>query len=401
MGIFLYKALDARRMSIAGTIAADTVRQARELLRDRGLIIETISDHEQATRKRWSPGGLGGRYSAKLGLTMREVATLLKAGIPLLEALDTVIGQQKGKFRTALLMLRERVASGVGLAEAMAEQPRVFDVLCVHMAEVGENAGTLETVLDQWAEFQERSTAFKDRILTALLYPAFVLVVGMAATLFLMTFVIPMLLESLLEAGRPLPWPTQVVKAASDAILAHGWLMGLAAVLLVVGLIMAIGTPSGRRIWHRSLLHIPWLGPMARKQEIARIALIISTLVKSGIEFLRAMEVTARSTKNLVLREALLKSAKEIGAGQEIGKALENTQIFPPMVVRIFTIGQESGRLEEMLDRLATDYDRQVSVASARLMAILEPVLILTLAVFVGFILMATILPILEAGNVL
>lgn len=399
MAVYTYHALDAARSAVRGTIAADGPRQARAQLRRSGLAIQAIEETKSNQAKR--SFALSRRYGGKLTSAIRELATLLAVGIPLTEAIDTLARQQRGGFKTALLLLRDRVNGGLGLAEAMAEQPEVFDALAVRMVEVGENAGTLEAVLEQLAGFKERSSELKDRVLTALLYPAIVFAVSLLVTIFLMMVVVPMLLSNLLEAGRTLPWPTRLLKGASDLLVHHGWLPLLAIAILSAAGCAALRTTRGRRAWHRLLLRLPLIGPMAQKQTMARIALVLATLIRSGIVYLKAVEIVVRSTSNLVFREALERSAQEVGAGQDISLALERTGVFPPLVIHIFAVGQQSGRLEEMLERLAADYDRQVASSSARLASALEPLLILTLAIFVGFILFATLLPILEAGNVL
>jgi len=291
--------------------------------------------------------------------------------------------------------------AGSGLAEAMREQPSVYDSLCVQMVEVGENSGTLDVVLEQVASFSERAVQFKDRVTSALLYPAIVLMMSVGVGMFLMTVVVPMLLDNLLDAGRPLPWPTRVLKSMSDTVCVHGWWIALLIASAAIGLVPILRTERGRLLWHRLLLRIPLLGGMAQKQEIARIAMIIATLMKSGIVFLQALETAARTTKNIVISRALLSGRDTVMAGRDIGDALAPTGVFPPMVIQIFAVGQQSGRLEEMLDRLSQAYERQVNSLATRLAAVLEPVLIIFLSVFVGFILFATILPILEAGNVL
>lgn len=400
MPVYAYRALNVQRTAVDGTIAADSPRSARDVLRARGLVVHAIGEHAAVARPAFSRRCPSNRHAAQLTTAVREIATLLGAGISLLDALNTISEQQRGELRSALLLVRDRVSAGVGLAEAMTEQPHIFDSLCIHMTEVGESSGALETVFDQWADFKDRSLALKDRVITALTYPAFVLMVGIAVVLFLMTFVIPTLMENLVEAGRPLPWATQVVKGLSDFLVAYGWLLGIAAAVLLASLGTASRAASGRRLWWKVLMHVPLIGGMAQKQAIARIALVIATLMKSGVEFLRALEVTGRSFENTPVGDALAQIGREVGAGQEIGRALDRTGIFPAMAVRIFTVGQESGRLEEMLERLAADYDRQVARAAERLTTALEPILILTLAFFVGFVLLATILPILEAGNV-
>jgi type II secretory pathway component PulF len=398
MAVYAYKAVDSRRLKSAGQIAADSPRQARELLRARGLRVQTIEARSTKVSRTWSPRR---RHGAQLASFVRDLATLLGAGIPLLDAMDTVLRQYRGGFASSVMQLRDRVAAGGGLAEAMTEQPQVFDPLAIQMVEVGERAGDLERVFLQLAEFKERSLQLKDRVMAALLYPAIVLGISILATLFLMTVVVPMLLNNLLEAGRPLPLPTRIIKAISDLLLERGWLVAIAAAMAASALVAARNTLLGRKLCDQALLKLPLVGTMASKQAISRIALVTATMLRSGVVFIPAIELAARSTSNSIFRKALESIAGEIGAGRDIGKAMEHTAAFPPMVVQIFAVGQQSGQLETMLERLAIDYDRQVASLSARLATALEPLLILFLAIFVGFILFATILPILEAGNVL
>jgi type II secretory pathway component PulF len=269
------------------------------------------------------------------------------------------------------------------------------------MVEVGENSGTLDEVLRQLAEFKQRISELKDQVLTALLYPAFVMCFGVAATIFLMTYVLPPLLENLDESVAELPWPTRVVKFLSDVLLDHQLAIvgvALAAIASIVGMATS---RWGRRFSHRQILRIPLIGPMALKQSVSRAAMIISTLIRSGVPLTRAIQLAARSTHNIVLREGLEQSSQAVGAGQDVAGALRGVGVFPALVIQIFSVGQESGELEEMLNQLSSDYNRQVATMSARLAALLEPVLIILLAGFIGFVLLATILPILEAGNVL
>lgn len=403
MPVFSYTAMEGER-GVSGTIVAETPRQARDALRGRGLTIQRVVVQEEERGGTTLPSLSAFRrqkHSGELVSFVRELSTLLGVGIPLLEAIDTLEKQYGGRFRECILMLRDRVAAGVGLAEAMREQPRVFDELCVSITEVGESAGTLESSLERLAEFKERAAALKGKVGTAVIYPAIVLTMAVAVSLFLMTFVVPNLLEGLLEAGRPIPWATRVVKGASDFLIGY-WYLLVGAGALVAGMIGAwVSTPSGKLAWHRMQLRIPIVGPLIRKQAIGRIAIVVSTLMRSGVVFLRAVQIAQKGTSNLVLRGALERCEKAITAGQDISAALEETKAFPPMVVQVFAVGQQSGRLEEMLDRLAVDYDRQVSSSTQRLTAVLEPVTILFLVVVVGVIAFATVLPILEAADVM
>jgi len=403
MAVFAYKAIDLDTSAVSGTIVADTPRQARDLLRERGLTIQDVTIR-QARRAggSWSGRSLGGRrHGPKLVSMIRELSTLLAVGIPLLEAIDHIARQHKGHFRECLLLLRDRVSAGMSLADAMAEQPDVFNELAVSITQVGESSGTLDTALERLAEFKERASQLKGRIATALIYPCIVLLTGIAVSLFLMSFVVPNLLSALIAAGKPLPWTTQVVKSISDFILHQWWVVLLSVVSGSLSVAILLRTDGGRRLWHRLQLHLPILGDMVRKQAILRIAVVMGTLLRSGIVFIKSVQIARQGTKNGVIRDALIRFENAVGAGQDIAEALAATDVFPPLVVQIFAVGQQSGRLEEMLDRLATDYDRQLTTASQRLTAVLEPILILFLALIVGFIAFATVMPILEAGNVL
>ncbi|MFC1759508.1 type II secretion system F family protein [Planctomycetota bacterium] len=400
MAVFAYSAFDKRRRVIDGTIIADSPRQARSSLRERGLAVRQIDEHKpKSNQLNWLFAKRG--YSSHVTNTVRELATLLSVGVPVVESIEIIANQHKGHFRTALFHLKDQIAGGESLADAMAAQPNIFDDLTVRMVEVGENAGNLEIVLEQVAEFKERSLQLKDKVTNALLYPMVVMFVSLAVCLFLMTVVVPMLLQNLLDAGRELPWPTRVLQTSSDLLLSHGLTLGAVFGVALVAVLAALRTKRGQRNWHSLLLRVPLIGTMIKRQTISRLAMVVSTLLRSGIVYLNAVEIGAKCCKNVVFRQAVLDSSEEVRAGREIGPALENTGLFPAMVVQIFTIGQESGQLEEMLDRLAENYDRQVATLSTRFASILEPCLILILAVFVGFILFATILPILEAGNVL
>jgi general secretion pathway protein F len=407
MAVFTYKATDATLADLSGTIAADTPRQARDLLRDRGLVVRDLLNFtpartSQRRRLRLREFFPTVRRSHRHLSTdfLRELSTLLGVGVPLLESLDTLAKQHAaGRFNSVIVLLRDRVAGGASLAQAMREQPDTFDELTISITEVGEDAGTLDVSLERLAEFRERSQQLRGRLSTALIYPTIVLTLAIFASVFLMTFVVPRILEPLIEQGQPLPLPTKIVKSFSDFLLSWGWLLALIVACVVASFSMILRTPRGKLAAHRALLKLPLIGELARKQAIVRIAVVVSTLLKSGIVFVRAVQIAQRTTANLVLRDALKRVEDAIAAGADIGEALDKTGAFAPMVVQVFALGQQSGRLEEMLDRLAGVYDLQVSNSAQRLAAILEPLLIIVLAMIVLFIVMATVLPILEAGN--
>jgi general secretion pathway protein F len=401
MAVFSYTGVDRDSSVVRGTVAADTPRQARDQLRGEGVRVRKLAECATRSSARWRPRLSLTPLRSQWATAVHELAMLLHAGIPMLDALDTLTDQNRGAFRAALLGVRDRVAAGSSLAEALARRPDLFDAASVHMVEVGENSGTLDTVLTQLAEFKQKQLKLRDSVTTALVYPLFLICFGTAAALFLMTSVLPPLLENLEETLDTLPWPTLVAKSISDLLLAYGWLLLIGVIVLVVALVMALGSDRGKQRWHRTLLRLPLIGPMAVKQGVSRIAMIIATLSRSGVELTRAVELAERSIGNVVFKKALRQCGERIAAGEEFADALQQSGAFPPLAVRVFSVGQQSGKLDEMLFRLAEDYDAQVATTSARLTALLEPALIVVLAAMVGFLLLATILPILEAGNVM
>jgi len=399
MAVYTYKAAGQTHDIMVGTIAADTPRQARDLLRERGLSVRDLTDYKpgsSAKRSLLRTRSFDRRLTTAL---IRDLATLLGVGLPLLESLETTARQAKGGFQSAIVLLRDRVSAGSSLAAAMADQPRVFDDLSISIAEVGEDAGMLDASLQRLAEFRERRDEVTNRLATALIYPLIVTIVGALSSVFLMTFVVPKILQPLIEQDLPLPLPTRIVKGLSDGLLNWWWLIAIASIAIGVALAGIWKSPSGRRQWDRLILKLPLIGDLVAKQNLVRVAEVLSTLLKSGIVFVRALQITQRTVSNRVMRDALHRCEIAITAGGDIGAAMEETAAFPPMAVQVFALGQQSGRMEEMLDRLAKAYDSQVSSASARLAALLEPAIILLLAVMVLFIVLATVLPILEVGD--
>ncbi len=427
MAIYAYKALPsapglpeksgvAGSADVCGTITADSPGQARQLLRERGLAIYELVASRRSHGIRLFKWSAASKHRARTVQFVRELSTLLAVGTPMVAALDTIIKQHLSEggsrvwtsrlsssrnYRGVLVGLREQVAAGSTLSDAMRREPDVFDDLSVNMVEMGEQAGTLDVVLDRLAEFKERSQQFRGKVGGALIYPCIVLVMAMLITLLLMTFVVPNILKPLTQAGRPLPWVTLIVKAISDGLINWWWLLLTIALAVFIGVTAILRTQRGRLTWHRWQLSIPLVGSLVRKQAVVRIAMIISTMMRSGLVFLKALEVARRSTNNLVIRGALDDCKDAVHGGRDISEALDDSGVFPPTVVQVFALGQQSGRLEDMLDRLAEGYDKQVAAATQRLTAVLEPMMILLLAVLVGLIAFATVLPILEAGHVL
>jgi general secretion pathway protein F len=398
MAVYLYRGTDAMSATVQGSVIADSPRQARDQLRSQGIAVQTMQSNRDLHPRL---GSWFAFYRARVQWTQacHELSMLLRAGIPLTESLDTLAEQHRGGLRSALSRVRDRVASGASFAAAMSELPQVFDTTTVRLVEVGESAGTLETVLEQLSDYKSRMSKLGDKVFTAMLYPAFLFCFGSGAMIFLMTWVLPPLLENLKETVPVLPWPTRIAKAMSDTVVQYGVWIAVAAAVLLVLVVMAIRSEAGSRRIDRWVLKLPGFGPMIVKQNVSRIAMIIGSLTRSGLTLPAAVELAVASTQNSALRAALQDAHREMASGKEIADSLERSGVFPPLVVRVFSVGRDTGKLEDMLTRLSDDYNQQLDVASARLTALVEPILILTMACFVGFLLLATILPILQAGN--
>ena len=402
MAVYAYIAsAGGQSANMRGTITAASPRQARDQLRQRGLSIRDIVQQRPDRRESWLARHLAGRRGAEVTCLLQELSTLLGAGIPLMESLGTITRQHTGRFQQSIMLLRDHVAAGGSLAEAMKLQPGLFDDLCLNIIEVGEDAGRLDVALGRLVDFRRRSAGIKNRVASALMYPCVVMSAGLACSIFLMTYVLPNILNVLVESGKKMPFATVVIKGISDFMIGWWGALLLGGVGVVCGVGALLRTERGRMRWHRLQLGIPLLGELIRKQAIARMAMVMAALLKSDVVFERAVQIAQRTVHNRVLREALVACEQAVHAGRDIAAALEKTQAFPPLVIQVFAVGQASGRLETMLENLATDYDTQVDITSGRLTTLLEPLMMVLLAVLVGAIAFATILPILEAGNVL
>ena len=401
MTTFQYRGKNDLGQVVQGLVNAESPRSAREKIRQEGVRLESMQSYRSA--KPWSvlERLRRQRYSSALSSFLRDLATLLQAGVPLLEAMDSSLEHAPKSMQPVLLSMRDAVASGKSLADAMEAERWLFDEMIIGMVRVGENTGNLDEVLALVCQFREEASEVRDRVLGAILYPLIVLTVSVGVTIFLMTFVVPMLLQNLQEMRKELPWPTRVLKFLSDFLLDYGWGLLGGITLLVVLLIWWVRTDFGGSILARLMLKLPVFGKLIGRQELGRFALIIASLLRSGMELVEALAVAERSCRNRVLRLAIVQVRRDIEVGMGLKEAFQKHAVFPGTIAHIFSVGQQSGQMEPMLERLAKDYDRQAATLASRVTTVTEPVLIIVLALIVGFIMFATILPILEAGNVL
>lgn len=331
---------------------------------------------------------------------MRLFATMIGAGLPLVQSLDILARQTgKGFLHRVILSLIRDVESGDTLAGAMGRHPRVFSELSINMVAAGEAAGALDTILGRLADFLEKHAALGRKVRTAMVYPAMILGVAVPTVAILLVFVIPTFQTMFASSGVPLPLPTRFVIGASGAVKSYWWGLLIAAAACAAALDRFRRTPAGRLLADRVLLSIPVLGGLLRKAAVARFTRTLGTLVASGVSILEGLEVTARTAGNRVIHDAVMKSRASIAGGNTIAGPLEESGAFTPMVVRMVEVGEQTGALDEMLARIADFHDEEVDRALEALIAAVEPLMIVVLGVVVGGMIVAMYLPIFDMIN--
>ncbi|CAN5703675.1 type II secretion system F family protein [soil metagenome] len=331
----------------------------------------------------------------------RQFATMINSGLPLVQSLDILAKQSENKvLRKVIEQVLYDVESGQTLADSLRNHPKVFPELYVNMVAAGEAGGILDTILLRLAVFLEKADALKRKIKGAMIYPSVIMTVAVGAVAVLLIFVIPTFQTMFADAGIPLPGPTQFVIFLSETLQQKWWALVLGIVMAVVALKQFYKTPSGQLTLDRLLLNLPIIGPMQRKAAIARFTRTLGTLVSSGVAILDGLEITAKTSGNRVLHDAIMESRSSIAGGETISEPLKKSGVFPPMVTSMINVGEQTGGLDEMLTKIAEFYDEEVDAAVEALLAALEPVMIVFLGVVVGGMIVSMYLPIFDMMNV-
>jgi len=407
MPVFEYVAIDRAGKSRKGIIDADSARAARNKLRSDG-IYPTRLEETQADEISERPSRLQFRIPlqrvrrADVVSTTRQLATLLSAGLPLVSALSGVLEQVKRPaLRKVLSQVRERVKEGMSLASALMEHPAVFPSVYTAMINAGETSGTLELVVERLAEFGEQQLALQRKIRSTLAYPLLMLIVGVGVVVFLMAYVIPRVTQIFVEMKQELPLPTTILIGVSEFFQKY-WPL---AILAIVGCFFAasyyVKTDAGRRRYDKMLLNLPVVGSIVEKVAMARITRTLGTLLHNGVPLLSAMEIVRSLVSNVVLRQALEEARQEISEGASITAPLARGGVFPPSVIQMISVGEQSGNLEGMLFKVAETFDSEVETSVTTFTSLLGPFMILFLAFFVGFVVLAVLLPIFEMSHLI
>lgn len=406
MPVYQYKGLRVDGAGATGIVDADSLRGARQKLRQGGIYPTDVSEQQQSQEADFSllrgvKIGAASIGSQDLAILTRQLATLLAAGLPLIDALGVLIEQtEKKATQSVLAEVREQIRQGKALSRALEAFPRDFTTIYLHMVRAGEASGALEPILVRLAEFLDSQLKLKHKVTNAIMYPALMLVVGIGILFFLMIFVVPKITAVFTDLHQALPWPTIMLIAISD-FLARYWIVLLGGGLLLgVAFRRAVATPAGRWRADTLTLKIPLVGTVARMVSISRLASTLATMLASGVQLLDALDVAKRVMNNKVLEQAVVEARENIREGESIAVPLKRSGMFPPLVTHMIGVGEKSGELEEMLRRISQIYDSDVDRVISRLTSLMEPVMILFMGSVVFFIVLAILLPIFEMSQI-
>ena len=347
------------------------------------------------------PSGPTGRDLEVVAAVTRQMGTMLGAGIPMAEMLSAVIDQaETRRLETIFRSVRERITQGVSFGDALAEYPQLFSPLFVNMVKAGEATGQVDIVLKRLADFLQSQRALQRKVISALTYPMLMIAIGMLVVSILMSFVVPKITAMLTDTGQIMPLPTRILIDISDAFKSYWIVLPLGIAALSVLYSRVYKTKAGALTIDRFKLRIPIVGELLRKSAVARFTRTLSTLLSSGVPAVRSLEIVQTIVGNRVLSDATDHIRVRILEGTDIATPLKATGVFPPVVGYMVAVGEQSGQLEEMLDRIADAYDEEIEVVTERITTVLEPIMIIFLAVVVGYIVWSIVLPILQVGNV-
>jgi general secretion pathway protein F len=403
MGAFEYTALDATGKERKGILEGDTPRHIRQLLREQQLLPVAVAEVAQKEAKRQRSFSLMRRVSAAdLALFTRQLATLVRAGLPLEESLLAVSQQtEKPRVQSIVLGVRARVMEGHTLADGFAEFPRVFPEIYRATVAAGEQAGHLDNVLERLADYTENRDQLRQKVVAAMLYPIVLSVLCFAIVSALLVYVVPQVVSVFESSKARLPVMTQVLITVSTFLRSYGIYLLIGAVLAVVLFRRWLRNPEARRRFHRLQLRLPLVGKLSRGFNTARFTRTFSILTASAVPVLEALRIAGEVVTNLPMRDAVGDAAARVREGAPIGRSLAASRLFPPMTIHLISSGESSGELESMLERAAISQERELDGLLAALVGLLGPLLIVLMGLFVMGIVFAMLLPIFELNQLI
>ena len=407
MPVFEYRALDAKGKNIKGIVDADSEALALARLRNQGKYPVSI---EVSRSKKSTAGSRGGQgfsllervKSEEISIMTRQLATLLGAGIPLVQCLDSLVAQTRNSvLKKVIAQVKGSVNEGNTLTSALGEHPKLFSSIFINMVRAGEASGALDIVLERLADFGEKQEVLKGRLRAALVYPIFMAVIGSAILFILITYIVPNITQVFNDMDQVLPLPTLFLIGLSDFLKMYWWAFLIFLVIVFLGLRYFISKPSGRAFWDLSQLKMFIIGPVVQKVILSRFSSTLGSLLESGVGLLTSMQIVRTLVNNVHVAGVIDEAMEQIQKGQSMTDALSESEWFPPMFVQMIAVGEQSGSLEVMLDKVAKAYEREVETAIMGMTSLIEPLMIAVMGMAVGFIVLSILLPIFEMNQMI
>ncbi len=401
MSVFEYKGLDGSGRLLKGVLEAENFKTAQSELKKRGIFLQELKIKVQGDQKQNSIFRSKKINTKELAVFTRLLSSLLRSGVPLVEALDSISQQLPNAYFCACVAnLRDQVNEGKPFYIALKDYPLIFDMIYVSLCESGEASGALDDILERIAVLIEKRSAIRNKVLMALFYPGILLTIALTVMIILCVYVIPNLME-LFENAEDLPWMTKATLGFSN-FLVNYWLAGIVfALSLFYCFAKWKRSAGGKVIWDRFILSLPVFGRLIRTADIAMFSKTFSTLLRGGVPVLKSLDIVKNALSNDLIQKAVQKARDNIKEGEPLVEPLRRSGQFPPVVLQMIQVGEKTGDLEKMLDQISLSYDRQVEVEVSALTALLGPVMILVMALIIVFILMSALLPMLSSFDAL
>ena len=406
MPVFDYIGIDSKGKRAAGSIDAEHDRAARLKLRRMGVFPTQLGAHGAAKQAVSLSMSIDfGKFFKRVkmqdvAIMTRQLAALLAANIPLVDALAALVDQvDNAKFKIVLSQVREKVTEGTKLSDAMRNHPKIFSTIYINMVAAGETSGALDIVMQRLADFTEGQSKLRSKVLGAMMYPLIMGTVGFLLMVGLLTFVVPKVASIFSDTGATLPLPTRMLLAISGGMTHYWWLFLFVIITVVWGFRRYVRKPTGRAWWDQRKLKLPVFGNLNRLVAVSRFSRTLATLLASGVPLLVSLDIVRNIMTNTVLQKVIEQTRDQVREGQSVAEPLKRSGQFPPLVTHMIAIGEKTGELEQMLERVADTYDGQVETALSALTSLLEPVMILVMAGVVSFIVMSIMLPILQMNQ--
>ena len=407
MPVFEYTALDAKGKTTSGIIDADGARAARQKLRATGIFPVSIKESKEAPEKKTARFGDLSRYltrvkPAEIAMLTRQLATLISAGFPLVSALEALLPQTKStRLKAVLAQVKDAIVEGQSFAQALSQYPRIFPPLFINMVRAGETSGTLEIVLERLADLTEKQQDLINRIQTALAYPIFMCIIGTLVLFVLLTYIVPSITAIFLDMNQVLPTPTRLLIFLSNFFKSFWWVLLIIVGAAAITLHRLKKTENGRYAYDKTVLSLPVFGILARKLAVARFTRTLGSLLENGVSMLIALDIVKNIAGNVLISNAVQTAAQNVGKGQALWVSLNEGHVFPQLSIQMIQVGEQSGQLEGMLNKIADVFEKEAESSILRLTSYLEPVMILVMGCVGGFIVLSICLPIFEMNQLI